>query len=150
MKGRELTTWAKSQRELKLGAHLDRINTLLRPGAKLTAAGEYGELKLMADGIPIIENIFLDEGEATFIAVLWRLKARQTNVTEKFDAKRLLNLLLKLRKTSNPVIMKQVVQIDADIRALDAEIGQTEADMNQFTYRLYKLKEEEIRLAEGG
>jgi seryl-tRNA synthetase len=71
-------------------------------------------------------------------------------VTQKFDATRLTSLLLKLRKTSNPAIIKQVVGIDADIETLDSEIAQAENDMNQLTYRLYKLTEEEIRLIEGG
>ncbi len=150
LKGRKLTDWAKSQRELKLDAHLDRINPLLRPGAKLTAATEYGELKLFADGSPIIEGIFLSDNEVDFIAAQWRQKARQTNVSEKFDAKRLLNLLLKLRKTENPAIKEQVVKIDSDIQTLDEQIDRAETGMNRLTYELYKLTDEEIRLVESG
>jgi len=149
LKGRELTTWAKLQRKLKLAAHLEQINPMLRPGVKLTVTNDYGELKLMADGTALIEGIFLDEEEAAFITAQWRQKARRTNVTQKFDATRLTSLLLKLRKTSNPAIIKQVVGIDADIETLDSEIAQAENDMNQLTYRLYKLTEEEIRLVEG-
>ena len=150
LKGRELTAWAKLQRKLNLTTHLEQINPMLRPGVKLTVTNDYGELKLMADGTALIEGIFLDEEEATFIAAQWRQKARRTNVTQKFDANRLTSLLLKLRKTSNPAIIKQVVKIDADIEALDFEIARAEDDMNQLTYRLYKLTEEEIRLVEGG
>lgn len=150
LKGRELTAWAKLQRKLKLTSHLEQMNPMLRPGVKLTVANDYGELKLMADGTALIEGIFLDEEEATFIAAQWRQKIRRTNVTQKFDANRLISLLLKLRKTSNPAIMKQVVEIDADTKALDSEIARAEDDMNQLTYRLYKLTEEEIRLVEGG
>lgn len=150
LKGKELTDWARSQRESLLAVHLEKINPMLRPGVKLTAAAECGELKLMADGVPLIEGIFPGDDEAAFIAAQWRQKTRQTNVTEKFDAKRLTGLLLKLRKTGNPEIMKQVVRIDADIRTIDVEISRTEADMNALTYRLYKLTEEEIRLVEEG
>ena len=139
LKGAELSAWAKLQRNLKLAAHLEQINPLLRPGAKLTVKIDYGELALMADGITLIDGIFLEEEEAAFIAAQWRQKARRTNVTQKFDANRLISLLLKLRKTSNPAIMKQVVGIDADIEALDSEITHAEDDMNQLTYRLYKL-----------
>jgi hypothetical protein len=150
LKGKELTDWARSQRESLLAVHLDNINPSLRPGVKLTAAVEYGELKLMADGVPLIEGIFPGDDEAAFIAAQWRQKTRQTNVTEKFDAKRLTGLLLKLRKTGNPEIMKQVVRIDADIQEFDIEISRAEADMNALTYRLYKLTEDEIRLVEEG
>ena len=98
----------------------------------------------------IHEGIFLNEDEATFIEAQWRHKARRTNVTQKFDANRLISRLLKLRKTSNPAIIKQVVGIDADIETLDSEIAKAEDDMNQLTYRLYKLTKEEIRLVERG
>ncbi len=145
-----MSAWAKLQRNLKLAAHLEQINPLLRPGAKLTVKIDYGELALMADGITLIDGIFLEDEEATFIAAQWRQKARRTNVTQKFDANRLISLLLKLRKTSNPAIMKQVVGIDADIEALDSEIAHAEHDMNQLTYRLYKLTEEEIQMVERG
>ena len=111
---------------------------------------EYGELKLIADGITLVGGIFLDDEEATFVTAQWRHKVRSTNVTQKFNANRLISLLLKLRKTSNPAIIKQVVKIDADIEALDSEIARAEDDMNQLTYRLYKLTEEEIKLVKGG
>ncbi len=149
LKGRELTAWAKLQRELALTRHLDTLNAMLRPGVRLSVANEYGELKVLANGAALIEGIFVDEAEAAFIAAQWRHKARQTNVTEKFDAKRLVNLLLKLRQTANDAICQQVVKIDADIQALDEQIAQAEADMNRLTYRLYGLTAEEIRLVEG-
>jgi hypothetical protein len=150
LKGRELNTWANSQRQLKLNPHLDSINPRLRPGVKLTVVTEYGELKLMDGNISLIEGVFLGDHEEEFIAAQWRQKARKTNITEKFDAKRLIALLLKLRKTGNPAIMKQVVKIDADIQAIDVEIDQAEADMNSLIYRLYNLSPEEIQLVEGG
>jgi hypothetical protein len=149
LKGRELTAWAKFQRELKLTARLDAVKAMLRPGVQLSVANEYGELNISANGVSLIKGIYLHEDEAAFISAQWRQKARKTNVTEKFDAKRLMNLLLKLRKTDNDAIRKQVVKIDADIQTLDAEIEATESDMNQLTYRLYKLTEEDIQLVEG-
>ena len=57
-------------------------------------------------------------------------------------------MLLKLRKTNNQAIKEQVVQIDAEIQALDKQITHAEADTNRLTYRLYKLTDEEIRLVE--
>ena len=66
-----------------------------------------------------------------------------------FDAKKLMNFLLKLRKTNNSKIKEQVVQIDSDIQILDKQIVEAEADMNSLTYRLYKLTDDEIKLVEG-
>ncbi|MFP4422323.1 MAG: Eco57I restriction-modification methylase domain-containing protein [Desulfococcaceae bacterium] len=150
LKGKERTAWAKAEREKKLAARLETIDALLRPGAALDVHEEYGELKFLADGVPVVKGIFLGDEEAPFIAVQWRQKARRTNVTEKFTAKKLIGLLLKLRKTENPAIREQLGKIDADIRELDQQIAAAEADMNQLTYRLYGLTEEEIRLVEGG
>jgi hypothetical protein len=148
LKGRELTAWAKARRESLLDFHLDAINTMLRPGVKLTVENEYGELKLLANRVPVIDGVFLDENESGFIEAQWRQKARRIHVTEKFDAKRLINLLLKLRKTDNPSIRHQIHRIDADLRRLDAEIDRAETEMNRLTYRLYNLTDDEIRLVE--
>ena len=146
LKGRELTAWAKSLRELKLAAHLEKIDLMLHPGVVLSVKSDYGELKLMTMSLSLIEGVFLSEDEALFIAAQWRQKIRQTNITEKFTAKKLINLLLKLRNTDNPAINEQVVRLDADIRTLEEQITQAEADMNRLTYFLYKLTDEEIRL----
>jgi hypothetical protein len=148
--GRDLTAWATIERERRLTVRLERITPMLRQGARLTVIDEYGELKVLADGVPLVAGIYLSEEEATFIAAQWRHKASQTNVTEKFAGKRLLNMLLKLRKTNNPAIPRQVVRIDADMQTLDVEIATAEAQMNALTYRLYKLTAEEIRMVEQG
>ncbi len=148
LKGAKLTAWAKSQRELKLAAHLEKIDPMLQPGIKLTVESEYGELKILAGGATVIEGVFLSGDESEFIAAQWRQKLRRTNVTEKFDGKKLVNQLLKLRKTGNSAIKEQVLRIDADIQALDAEIAPAETDMNRLTYRLYNLTDDEIRMVE--
>ena len=150
LQGRERTAWAQAERERKLAARLEPIDARLRPGATLDAREEDGELRFLADGVPLIDGVFLDEEEAPFIAAQWRQKARRINVTEKFTARKLANALLKLRKTENPAIRDQVVKIDAEIRELDRKIDEAETDMNRLTYRLYDLAEEEIRLVEAG
>jgi hypothetical protein len=148
--GRDLTAWATIERERLLKMHLESITPMLRKGARLNVINEYGELKVLANGVPLISGIYLSEDEVTFIAAQWRQKFRQTNVTEKFDGKRLLNMLIKLRKTNNPAIPSQVVRIDADLQTLDVDISSSEAQMNELTYRLYKLTDEEIRMVEPG
>lgn len=150
LKGKERTAWAKAEREKKLAARLEAIDALLRPGVALDAHEEYGELQFLADGVPVVSGVFLGDEEAPFIAAQWRQIARRTNVTEKFTAKKLVSALLKLRKTENPAIREQLAKIDADIRELDQQIAAAETDMNRFTYRLYDLTEEEIRLVEDG
>lgn len=150
LKGRDRTLWAKMQYEQSLSRYLDPINAVLRPGIELKVENDDGELKLLGNGVPLIEGIFLDDQEAAFIAAQWRQKIRQTHITEKFDAKKLVNLLLKLRKTSNQAIVDQVVKLDAEIRKLETTIAKAESEMNQLTYELYDLTEEEIRMVEAG
>ncbi len=149
LSGRALGAWAKEQREDRLRARLDAIDAMLQPGLELTVSEEYGEIRLLGDGVPLIEGLFLDEQEAPFVAAQWRHKARRTNVTEKFDGKRLLGLLLKQRTTENAALRQQVIRLDAEIQALDQEIDQAETAMNRLTYRLYDLTEGQIRLVEG-
>ncbi|MDZ7698132.1 MAG: TaqI-like C-terminal specificity domain-containing protein [Deltaproteobacteria bacterium] len=148
LRGKALNAWAKAERELRLAGHLEAITLMLQPGAKLTVEKNDGELRLLVNGTPVIEGVFLGDEEAGFIAAQWWQKARQTHVTAKFDGKRLINLLLKLRKTGNPAIIDQVVRLDADVEAIGNEIEEAEARMNQLTYRLYGLTDEEIRLVE--
>lgn len=148
LKGKEKTKWAKTERQSKLDHHLEAIDAMLTPGVQLSVENEYGELKILANGVSLIDGIFVDQEEASFIAAQWRHKARRTNVTEKFDAKRLVNLFLKLRKTSNKAIKDQVVKLDQDVRDLDKEIEKAEKEMNELTYELYGLTEEEIKLVE--
>jgi hypothetical protein len=75
--------------------------------------------------------------------------ARTTNITEKFTAKKLLNLLCNLRKTENPSLMKQVITLDSEIRKLDQVINEKEKEMNLLVCSLYRLTPEEIRITEG-
>lgn len=147
---KERTAWANAEREKKLAARLEAIDALLRPGATLNATEEFGDLQFLADGVAVITGVFLDEAQAAFIAAQWRQKARRTNVTEKFTAQKLIASLLKLRQTDNPVIREQVAKIDTEIQQLDKEIASAETEMNQLTYQLYGLTEDEIRLVENG
>lgn len=148
--GPAVTAWAKERREAVLRARLEAIDAVLRAGVRLVVENVAGELKVTAEGAVLIDGVFLDADEAAFTAAQWRQKARRTNVTEKFDAKRLVALLLKLRKTNNAALRRQVVELDEEIMTLDETIEDAEREMNRLTYRLYGLTEEEIRLVEGG
>lgn len=149
LNSRETASWAKDIQEAKLSNRIEAIDSMLYPGIKLTVVNENGELKLLSNGMCLLEGIFLDENEADFIAAQWRQKIRRTNITMNFDAKRLISQILKLRKTANDAINTQTVSLDAEIQALDAEIAEAESDINRLIYRLYSLTESEIKLVEG-
>lgn len=142
--------WADAQDKEKLDKKLETIDVYLQKGATLRAETEYGELKFFINDIPVIQGIFEEEKEAEFIYAEWNKFARETNVTEHFDAKKLINGLLNLRKTSNTAIKDQVVKLDREIIHLEKSILEKEKEMNELTYRLYDLSKEEIKLVENG
>ena len=123
-------------------------NTLLRPGATFTVdLTEDDELRLMIDG-KIAQELF-DESDMPFIAAQWRHALRDVNVTESFNSIKLLNLLLKLRKSDHAELKARLIELDTNIRKVDTDIATAEAVMNALVYRLYGLSADEIRLVEG-
>lgn len=78
-----------SAKRITVRVPVDSISMAISPSPRGITRGEYGELRFLAAGVPLLEGVYLDDDEAEFVAAQWRQKARQTNVTEKFDAKRL-------------------------------------------------------------
>jgi hypothetical protein len=91
-----------------------------------------------------------DRPDTPFIAAQWRHALRNLNVTEAFDAKRLLKLLLTLRTTTEPTLHDRILTLDTEITTLDQTIAEREAELNAIIYRLYHLTPEEIAMVEGG
>ena len=129
---------------------LAAIDIRLYPGAALSVEHSTGELRFLIDGVQVIKDVFVHEEDADFLAAQWRHVARSTNVTEKFNAKKLIAALEKVRKTDNAALRDQVVHLDHEIRRLDQEIEAAEAAMNDLVYRLYDLTDEERKMVEAG
>ncbi|MDD3801059.1 MAG: N-6 DNA methylase [Desulfuromonas thiophila] len=121
-------------------------DSLLRPGAALAVENSDDELRLKI-GASIALELF-DIPDTPFIAAQWRHVLREVNVTESFNAKKLVKLLLNLRTTALNEIKERLVKLDADIRETEQKIRQAEKSMNQLVYQLYGLSAEEIRLVE--
>ncbi|MBE0417975.1 MAG: hypothetical protein IBX63_09450 [Coriobacteriia bacterium] len=145
--GRERSAWGKRTRAARLEDHLERIDAALPGGVCLSVERDGGEVRFLAGGAEIV-TVYEDEVDAAFLAAQWRQVARTTNVTDKYEAKTLMKSLLALRTTENRSLREQVVKLDDDIRALDAEIDAAEREMNGVIYRLYDLSESEIKLVE--
>lgn len=149
LSAREKTSWAKERRESYLAMRLEKIEAVLNPDTPLSVEEHAGEVRLLAAGVPLA-SIVEDESEASFTAAQWRQIARTTNITAKFKAKTLVKALLTLRRTENTALREQVVRLDGEIRSLDSQISEAEAEMNGLVYRLYKLTDEEVKLVEAG
>ena len=131
-------------------ADLQIIQARLRPGASLAAGNRGGELRFLLDGVAVVKDVFVDEADADFYAAQWQHISRTTTVTDKMTAERLVAALIKVRKTGNATLRKQVVSLDAKIQDLDAKIERAEAEMNELVYSLYRLTPDERRLVGGG
>ncbi|MFH1081338.1 MAG: DNA methyltransferase [Pseudomonadota bacterium] len=123
-------------------------DALLRPGVKLAVENTADDLRLKIDSALALE--LFDEPETPFIAAQWRQALRDVQVTESFKARKLAELLLKLRKSDHAELKNRLVEIDSEIEQTEAAIAQAETSMNNIVYRLYGMSEEETRMVEAG
>lgn len=148
LNARELTAWAKQQHAAALQNHLDHLDVFLQPGSVLTVGNTDDEITLSIGGRPALR--LYDKPETPFAAAQWRHALRDLNVTEAFDASRLVKLLLSLRTTAEAPLRDRLLALDQEIATLDATIADREAALNAITYQLYDLTQEEIAMVEAG
>jgi hypothetical protein len=145
---RELTAWAKEKHTAALQNHLDHLDALLQPGSTLTVENTDDEIALSIGGRPALR--LFDKPGTPFLAAQWRHALRDLNVTEAFNATRLLKLLLTLRTTTEEPLKNRILSLDQEITHLDQTIAAQESALNAITYQLYGLTPEEIAMVEGG
>ena len=145
---RELTAWAKAQHADALQARHDTLDALLQPGVTIAIENTEDELILTIGGREALR--LYDRPDTPFIAAQWGNSLRDTNVTEAFDAKRLIKILLDLRTTTDAPLRDRILTLDQEITALDATLATKESALNTLIYRLYRLTPEEIKTVEAG
>lgn len=141
--------WTKQRYSLNLSARYDAISNRLLPGSSLSADFKDGELSVSVDSVPIIDRIFVGDAEGEFVAAQWKLFAATFTITEKTDGKKLANALRSLVVADNPDLVQQIVALEAELTALDAEIASKEKKMNRLINRLYGLSDAEAKLIGG-
>lgn len=127
---------------------LDTLDALLQPGATLTVTNTEDELAIHLSGREALR--LYDKPYTAFIAAQWRHALRDLNITESFNAPRLLKLLLTLRTTNEQTLRDRILTLDSEITTLDQTIANKEAELNAIIYRLYGLTPGEIAMVEGG
>ncbi len=142
--------WAEQRYELDLAANYDAITARLRPEAILSAAFVAGELSFLIDGIPVIERIFVADSEGEFIVAQWKVLAATFNITENTHGQKLANALRKIAVVDNPAIIQQVIELEAELSAIEAEILNREVKINTLVSRLYELSEADTKIIERG
>jgi hypothetical protein len=148
LSNRDLTAWAKQRHAEALQQRHDALDALLQPGATLAVTNTDDELALHIGGREALR--LYDRLDTPFLAAQWRHALRDLNVTEAFNATRLLKHLLTLRATPEPTLRDRILALDSEITTLDQTIADREAALNGIIYRLYRLAPAEIAMVEGG
>jgi hypothetical protein len=105
---------------------------------------EEGELRVVVDGVPIIDRIFVNEAEGEFIVAQWKLLAATFSITEKTDGRKLANALRKLVVTETSALVQQIITLEADLSELERDIRRREKEMNELVNSLYGLTDAEV------
>lgn len=142
--------WAQGRYETELAARIEPLTARLKPGAELSAKFAKGELSFSIDGIPVIERVFMEDGEGEFIAAQWKVLAVTFSITESTDGKKLATALRKLAAPDNPAAVHQVIRLEMELSKLDGEINRQEAEMNGLVGKLYGLSEADRQLVARG
>ena len=121
---------------------------LLQPGARLSVVHGDDELQVRIDDTVALE--LFDLPESAYIAAQWRHAFRGVNVSESFDAKRLVKLLVNLRSTDHDELKQRLIELDRDVCQTDVFITATEIEMNELVYRLYGLDKPERVMVDAG
>jgi len=146
LKSKEKTIWAKGQRQSKLQKRLELIDIRLVPTATLTAELYDGELKLLIDGVTVVDKVFVDDVDGQKILTYWQHVARSTSITNKFKAQTLVGKLCNPPMAEKGEINTQIEKLNNDIQALDKEISSAENELNEIIFELYGLTDEERKM----
>lgn len=136
--------WAKRSYNEALNARYDAITARLMPGVDLGARFQDGELIFTASGIPILDNVYIDEKEAPFILAQWTYLASTFSITANTTGKRLCNALRNLAVTENKAIIDQVIKLQGDLSKTENQIETAETEMNAIVYDLYGFSDSQI------
>lgn len=146
----EKKSWAKQKYQEELQGRYDEMTARLHGAAVLDADFQDGELCFTIDGVPVLENIFVDEDEGAFTLAQWKVLAQTFSITDKTDGKKLCDALRKLAVTDNAALVTQIITLEGELTALEAKIAGEEQELNEFIYKLYNFTDREIELVEAG
>ncbi|MBY0332554.1 MAG: Eco57I restriction-modification methylase domain-containing protein [Acetobacteraceae bacterium] len=140
---RETQAWAMARQAEQTQAAIARMAGLLPPDANLTVAFEGGELRLNANGMPLLDRIFLDAADGPFIALQWRLALRGRNFVGMAGAEALLRRLPSVRRSANPDLRAQAIGAGERVLRYDAAIALNALRMETALEAAYGLTPDE-------
>lgn len=146
--GRALNAWATQRLADAIAERLEQLDAHLQPGASLVVTNSEDELALFIQDREVLR--LYDRPDTPFVAAQWRHALRDQHVTEAFDGKRLVGLLLNLHSTTEPALHARILTLDNEITKLENQIADQESELNASIYGLYGLTPEEIAMIEEG
>lgn len=146
--GTERSSWAKERLTKKIEARYVALGDRLKPGVCLSAELVRDELRFLVDGIPAITGIFPHPHEAEFLLAQWLVMISRVEITDNTTGKKLADLLRAVSLNAEEHIMAEVIRLQRNIAAAEAEITILETRINQTIYGLYKLSHDEIAMIE--
>jgi len=137
-------------REGEIARREAAIGAALRPGALLSVTLTGGELGLLADGVTVLDHVFVTAAESAFVHAVWRRLAAVTTVTERLKGKGLCNLLRRVPVAPDPALVESVIALAAELDVADSNIAEAEIILNEASFALYGLSPEERTMVLAG
>ena len=139
--------WAREERDRRVAVQIDILATRLLPNLPLEVRLQKGELKLLSNGVPLVDSVYVLDSEAALALATWRQFIRTHPIS---DARSLVNGLLDLRSTDNAALKAQLEKLDVEAEAVEAKIAGIESKLDALVYSMFGLDADEIKLIEKG
>lgn len=137
--------WAREQVDEAIALRVEALQARLDTSRRLTARFADGELRLLADGAPILSNIFLGDDEGRLIEAYWRWLLLSGTTR---DADTLAKALRRPPAEADTPAAVQFVARVAELQVQTETLETLEAEMNDDLFGLYDLTPEERALVE--
>ena len=147
---RERHAFGMKLRKAEIARREAAVGAALRPGARLSATLAGGELALLADGVPVLDRVFVTAAESAFTHAVWRRLAVITTVTERLTGKGLCDLLRRVPLATDPALVEGVVALTAELDMAEAGIAVAETALTEASFVLYGLSLEERAMVLAG
>ena len=147
---RERRARSTTLREAEIARREAAVGSALRPGARLSAILTAGELALLADGVPVLDRVFVTAAESAFVHAVWRRLSVMTTVTERLTGKGLCDLLRRVPPATDPALVESVTSLATELDAAEGAIMEAETALNEASFALYGLSVAEQAMVLGG
>ncbi len=139
MGARLRTQWAKEKRSRQLSEELASLQMRLASLTRIQPHLADGELSIEANGLVVIDHVFVSEDEGLFLLAQWRLSLWKLQSGSTPTASKLVDLLRSVKISGNAVLKAQVVELAEQAYAVRNRIETVEQELNERIAELYHL-----------